>query len=369
MKLRRLYEGPVQWSLNRLLRLPHKYQHVLVTNYMSMVNSFKYLKYAGKDLSRILMTGQCVKIDTASVCQLKCPICPTGTGENRNGPIGWGYLKFKDFKNFVDDNPGVKIIELSCWGEMFLNPELLDIIVYAHEKGISLKALNGVNLNTVKREVLESLVKYRFRMMNIAIDGVTEETYQKYRVGGSLERVLENVRLINEYKKKYKSLYPVLTWQFLLMGHNEHELPGAIRMARDLNMIFFPKLNWDPDYSPIKDREYVRREAGLSVVTREEYREKYNRTYIYPCIQLWGAPQINWDGKLMGCCKNRWGDFGNVFEEGFEECMTGERYVSIKRMLLGYEKPVGDNPCKQCPLYPDILENPVTRQNIFLHQL
>jgi hypothetical protein len=252
---------------------------------------------------------------------------------------------------------------------MFLNPELKDIIIYAHQKGISVTANNGVNLNSANSEVLECLVKYQFRMLNIAIDGAANETYIKYRVGGNLERVIDNVKIINAFKKKYKSIYPLLSWQFLLMGHNEHELPLAIKKASELNMIFFPKLNWDPGYAPIKDTEFVKKAAGMSAVSREEYRNKYKRIYIFPCIQLWGCPQINWDGKLMGCCKNRWGDFGNVFEEGFDACLTGEKFVHVKKMLLGEVKPGGDIPCKECPLFKDILKNPLTKKNILLHQL
>lgn len=37
-------------------------------------------------------------------------------------------------------------------------------------------------------------------------------------------------------------------------------------------------------------------------------------------------PQINWDGKLLGCCLNFWGDFGgNAFEQGLERILTSEK--------------------------------------------
>jgi len=28
------------------------------------------------------------------------------------------------------------------------------------------------------------------------------------------------------------------------------------------------------------------------------------------CHQLWHAPVLNWDGRVMGCCRNFWSDFG-----------------------------------------------------------
>ena len=84
-----------------------------------------------------------IRIEASSKCQLKCPICPTGKGLTKSEVIGWGHLKFENFKDFIDKNPSIKNIELSNWGEIFLNPELKDIIRYAAEKNIALSAGNG----------------------------------------------------------------------------------------------------------------------------------------------------------------------------------------------------------------------------------
>lgn len=83
---------------------------------------------------------------------------------------------------------------------------------------------------------------------------------------------------INFYKEKYNSIYPKLRWQFIVFGHNEHELPAARKMAEELNMIFYTKLNaenWDPLYSPVRNREFVMRETGLQVTSAKEFKEKY----------------------------------------------------------------------------------------------
>ncbi|NIM13024.1 MAG: hypothetical protein GTO45_12930 [Candidatus Aminicenantes bacterium] len=148
------------------------------------------------------------------------------------------------------------------------------------------------------------------------------------------------------------------------MGHNEHELPLAKKMAKELNMIFFPKLNWEPGYSSVKNADFVKMEAGMSVVSKDEYQKKYKKVYLLPCVQFWVSPQINWDGKLLGCCQNLWGDFGNVFAQGFETCLTGERFVYAKKMLCGEAKTRGDIPCTKCSLYKEILQNPLKKKDI-----
>jgi MoaA/NifB/PqqE/SkfB family radical SAM enzyme len=297
--------------------------------------------------------GAKIMLDAASACQLKCPACPTASGENRAGVIGWGVLKFDDFRDLVDRNPRVRLIELSNWGEMFLNPELPRILEYAHRKGVRLTARNGVNLNNAKEEILEQIVRYKFREMVVSIDGASPEIYRIYRQRGNFETVIENIRTINRLKKLHNSPYPKLYWQFVIFGHNEHEIPAARAMAEELGMAWRPKLNYSPTYSPVKDPEWVKRESGLEAATRVEFKTRRKRDYMRPCTQLWDSPQINWDGSLLGCCVNNFGAFGNVFEKGLEGALRGERYRYAKAMVQGRKPPREDIPCYSCQVYWD----------------
>jgi MoaA/NifB/PqqE/SkfB family radical SAM enzyme len=99
-----------------------------------------------------------IRLEAATVCQLKCPSCETAQGITHE-KLGSGFLKLKDFEKLVDENTWVSTIELSNWGEIFLNPDLSDIIQYAYENNVALRASNGVNLNTVKEKILEDLVQ------------------------------------------------------------------------------------------------------------------------------------------------------------------------------------------------------------------
>ncbi|MGA7932434.1 MAG: radical SAM protein, partial [Kovacikia sp.] len=149
-----------------------------------------------------------LRLETATHCQLKCPACETASGETHKF-LGAGFLQFKDFKAIVDDNRWLSHFELSNWGELFLNPDILKMMEYAYQKNVSLSASNGSNLNTVKEAVLEGLVKYKFRHITCSIDGASQETYSVYRRGGNFDRVIENIRRINHYKQKYRSPFPL----------------------------------------------------------------------------------------------------------------------------------------------------------------
>jgi MoaA/NifB/PqqE/SkfB family radical SAM enzyme len=225
----------------------------------------------------------------------------------------------------------------------------------AHRRGVRLTADNGANFNRCEEAVLEGLVKYRFASLRVALDGASAETYGRYRLGGRFESVVGNVWRLNEYKAAYGSELPKLTWQFVVFGHNEHELPAARAMARELGMEFEARLSWDGGWSPVKDPEFVRGELGLDATSREEYRARFEEGYMRPCHDLWRQPTINWDGRLLGCCVNfSFGDFGNVFSSGLGELMEGEGYRYAQGMVTGEEPERGDIPCARCHIYREM---------------
>lgn len=294
-----------------------------------------------------------IRLESSSFCQLRCPSCPT-TARAIHPAVGSGFLKLTDFQKLVDENPQVKEIELSNYGEMFLNPNLSEIIKYAFERKVILRADNGVNLNQVKEQVLEDLVRYQFRSLTCSIDGASDETYRVYRVKGDFETVIENIKKINLFKKHYQSSYPQLMWQFIAFGYNEHEIPAARELAKALNMKFYVKLSWDPKFSPIQDPDLVRKEVG--VASREEFKQEYGTDYMQGiCHQLWEQPQINWDGKVLGCCRNFWGDFGgNAFQDGLLKSLNSEKIQTAREMLLGKKIAREGIPCTTCSIYLDM---------------
>ena len=296
-----------------------------------------------------------IRIEACSLCQLNCPECRTRQLEN-TAPKNWlGYLKFDDFKNFIDSHSFVNEVELSFKGEVFLNPELNEIIKYAHEKKVKLTANTGVNFNNPKEETLENLVKYQFERITIALDGATAETYKIYRVGGDFDTVINNIKKINEYKKKYNSEYPKLTWQFIPFGHNEHEIELAKKKAKELNMEIRFRRNWTLDYSPIKNKELVEKQTAIKIVSNKEEHNKdtFENRRLYGCYTLFYTPQFDYNGDLIGCCHVTHNKFGaNLFKDGLLNSLNSKTFIKVKENLANAQPlSVKSAPCSTCSRY------------------
>ena len=262
--------------------------------------------------------------------------------------VGKKLLTFADFKTLVDDAPGVKTVELSNWGEIFLNPDLLAIMAYAHQKKLVLTAINGTNFNHVKDEVLEGLVKYQFSHVSCSIDGASQATYGQYRRRGSFDRVVAHIRRLNTYKQRYGSVFPALTWQFVLFEHNKHELAAARDMARDLGMAFYAKISWDKQLAARIDEDDAP-DLKQVLLGLQEGENSFIKTI---CHQLWNEPQINSNGKILGCCANFWGDFGDAFAvSGLQQALNNEKLVYARKMLAGMASPKKGIPCTDCYHY------------------
>jgi sulfatase maturation enzyme AslB (radical SAM superfamily) len=257
----------------------------------------------------------------------------------------------------MEANPEIKFVELSNWGE-FCSIRMVEILEYAYRKRIQVALANGVNLNTAKPVVLEALVCFKVRLITCSIDGASQETYQVYRVGGDFDQVIRNVEQINEFKNVYRSKYPRLTWQFVAFEHNIHEIQRARDLAARLGIRFWVKLNWDDffgmPFSPVTNGySQVAAETGFGVGNRAEYERKFGKAYGRDsfCGMMWTAPQLTFDGRVLGCCVNYWGDYGNALSDGFAQVLNGERMQYARRMLKGELPERDDIPCSNCKIY------------------
>ena len=295
------------------------------------------------------------EIDTTNICQLKCPLCHTGLGTvNRDK----GIMHFDLYKQTIDQIKDYVIwLTLYSWGEPFLNKRIHEFIAYAHQNNIA--TITSTNLNKpLTPDQADSVIKAGLDVMIISLDGTTQEVYEKYRVAGHLDRVLDNIRLFVERKKALGSETPYLEWQFIVMRQNEHQMEDAEKMADELGVdsIIFKRVDfpWGEDNQEVADKWLPRRSEHVSEDPLDRpYKESGSR-----CWRLWRTSVVNWDGGLAPCCymTDAADDFGDVNTTPIQEIKNNEKYLAARGLFDDKFTPTIYVGCQGCPVY---VETPV----------
>ena len=291
------------------------------------------------------------EIDTTNICQLKCPLCHTGLDTiNRHK----GVMHFDLYKQTVDEIKDHCIwLSLYSWGEPFLNKEIDRYVAYASEANIA--TIISSNLNKpLTPDMAERLVRSGLDVLIVSLDGTTQEVYDVYRVGGHLDRVLDNMRLLSQKKKELGSSTPYMEWQFIVMRQNEHQVAEARRMAGEMGVdgIVFKKVDFPHGmedenlverWAPVEARSY-RKEQPFD----KPYRENGAR-----CWRLWRSGVVNWDGGYAPCCylNDASDDFGDIKENSIKEIWNNEQYVTARGLFKNGTVPSRYVGCMDCNVY------------------
>ncbi len=282
-------------------------------------------------------------IDPINVCHLRCPLCPTGTltlGQKQQ------MMPFSFFLKVLNEIPSLKIISLFNWGEPFLNGDILKMIKGANEKGIFTIIHSNFN---IKKDLsfFEEIVCSGLDRLSISLDGASQGSYEKYRIGGDLLLIKKNLETLNQVKKKMGAKNPQIIWQFIVNRHNEKEInqvkQEVKRLGIHLNLGKVGLGDTIPDWKPEGSLD-ERRKEWLPLDSRYrrhfyrgEYRFPLNQTY---CHQLFKTPSISPDGRVYPCClltdeKNAFGDLNrhNFKEIWNNKIFSYSRSLFIKKQL------------------------------------
>ena len=95
------------------------------------------------------------------------------------------------------------VIQFYFQGEPLLNKDLPLMIREAHDAG--LYTIVSTNAQAMTPELAKALVSAGLDRIIISMDGLTQETYEAYRVGGSLDQCKAALRWLQEAKSVCQS--------------------------------------------------------------------------------------------------------------------------------------------------------------------
>ncbi|MBP6155256.1 MAG: SPASM domain-containing protein [Chitinophagales bacterium] len=285
-----------------------------------------------------------VSFEPTTSCNLRCPECPSGL-RSFSRPIGM--LEPSFFRKTIDElSKHLFYLTFYFQGEPYLNKNFLEMVTYAKKKKIYTST--STNAHYFTDEVAKKTIESGLDRLIISIDGTTQETYQQYRVGGQLSKVIEGAKLIVKWKKELQSTTPFVIFQFLVVKPNEHQIDDLKLLAKDIGV----------DEVILKTAQVYDYENGNELIPENEqysrYRKNSDGTYSIKnslensCWKLWHSCVITWDGKVVPCCfdKDAQHQLGDLKSNTFNQIWNNDKYKNFRVKLVKGRKEI--DICTNC---------------------
>jgi radical SAM protein with 4Fe4S-binding SPASM domain len=314
----------------RLLNLGKLYSSYYISRYSS-----KFI-HSGKPFT--------ASIEPTTSCNLRCPECPSGL---RQFTRPTGMLSMELYQQIVDElGPSLFYLILYFQGEPFLNPLFFKMVEYAKEKRIY--TATSTNAHFLNEKFAEKTVRSGLDRIIISLDGLDQETYEKYRVGGKLDKVIGGINNLVEWKKKLKSHTPYIVLQFIVFKTNEHQAKDIRQLARQTNV----------DKLELKSAQVYNYEDGNPLIPDNEKYSRYKKTgpdkykidnsLNNHCFRMWRGSVITWDGLVVPCCfdKDATHRLGDLKNQTFSEIWSSDEYRRFREQV--FSKRAEIDICRNC---------------------
>jgi radical SAM protein with 4Fe4S-binding SPASM domain len=330
--------GGLQDGLNLL----SKYTVKRAVNAGRILSSYHYSKVTKRPAIHGLPVS--ISIEPTTSCNLRCPECPSGL---RSFTRATGMLETSVYKNVIDQlAPTLSYLTFYFQGEPYLNPQFLEMVRYASTQKIY--TATSTNAHFLKDDVARETVESGLDRLIISLDGTSQDTYESYRIGGSLEKVLQGTANVLAWKKKLRSKTPHVVFQFLVVGTNEHQIPEIYELAKKVGV----------DQVVLKTAQIYDYQQGSALIPKQERYSRYRRnpdgTYSLKnemsdhCWKMWHSCVVTWDGKVVPCCFDKDAHFvlGDLNKNSFQEIWFSEKYRDFRASLLRSRSEI--EICKNC---------------------
>lgn len=257
-----------------------------------------------------------VAVELTNYCNLKCVICPVPALKRRRG-----FMDESVFKRVTEDTSKESgyLFLPQGFGESLLHNRWLQLIETSVQMGIQ-PVVVLTNGNLFNETNIKGLIN-NADIVIITVDGVTAKTYESIRLGGSIERVTNNIRRFIDIRGNME--HPRLVLRIVRMKDTEKEIDSfhAIWTERlrstDLIQV--------SDFNDWTGNVLYR---GVNNIMDEKVR--------YPCKMLWKNLTIYHNGDVSPCCYDAEGELiiGNVLKQGMREIWEGRNLMLLREAHL-----------------------------------
>ena len=269
-------------------------------------------------------------IEPTSICNLRCVMCFQIDETFTRDKSMMGLMSWELFTSVVDQaaENGCDAITMASRGEPTLHKRFGEMLHYIRKKGFLDTKIN-TNATLLNEALIRDILGSEVANVTFSVDAITAESYEKIRVRGKFDQVLDNIKLFNKIRVE--------------------DFPNSKTTTRISGVAV------DPDQNPEEMEQFWSDLVDEVVIVPSLPRwDSYNNPRFMrneACEILYSRMYVWWDGTCNPC------DFdykslltvGNANTQSLVDIWKSEKYTRFRTLHENMRRSEL-NPCDRCPL-------------------
>jgi radical SAM protein with 4Fe4S-binding SPASM domain len=281
-----------------------------------------------------------LEIELNYSCNLRCPMCTWAAETMVEKKADW--FTFEDYKRILKEavSKGTKSVRLCYINEPLIRKDIDQFIKYASDIGV-IDIIITTNGTLLTKEVSKQLIEAGLTKISVSLDAVTEETYNKIRVGGNFKITMKNIHDFLEVRKSMNKKLPKLRVSFVRSKINDHEHDAFVNYWKDKA----DSLGIQNVLNPFGEGKF-KDESRRDIIMLEHKTPPPEK---FRCPEPFKRMTLRGNGDVLPCCSFYGAELvmGNWKKNSLEEIWNSEKMRELQRIHKNgdYKK----NPvCKSC---------------------
>jgi len=273
-------------------------------------------------------------------CNLKCPMCTWAVTAAAERRADW--FKFEDYQKVIDESVaiGTKSIRLCFINEPLIRTDIDQFIKYAVDAGI-IDVIITTNGTLLTKEMARKLIDAGLTKLNVSLDAVTEETYNKIRVGGDFNTTVGNIKDFLDVRKQMGKKLPTIRLTFVSTKLNQHERDDFINQWKGR----VDSLGLQNLQNPFGEGEFQDKLQSELILIKD----KQQKPKKFHCPEPFKRMTLRSNGTVLPCCSFYAAELvvGDWKSRSLKDIWNSEKMRELRAIHKSgkyYENPV----CKRC---------------------
>lgn len=177
-----------------------------------------------------------IDLNTLNRCNVSCVMCPYAIkyDDHKEPKLPLYRLTLDEYKTIVDGMNVASAHFVGAYAEPLMNKELFAMLEYARAHASKTAVTSNATLLT--RPFAEKLVDAGLGLITISLHGATKEVAEKIMRGADFDKVIANIKTLQQVKKEKGSKTPVVQVNYVGQRDNVQDLPAFMRLAAELEI-------------------------------------------------------------------------------------------------------------------------------------